>query len=138
MENRWARTSAVEQAQDGESSEAFSVEEASAAARSMEEQAGTMEKLVQQFRISEQAAHELKRRRQEAADAMAGAGDHNSETNANARQHPDNSFVTKSVSVPKAKNGKAAPSWVNGHNAYDTPTAQAAGSHDDNDQWTSF
>ena len=114
------------------------VEEASAAARSMEEQAGTMEKLVQQFRISEQAAHELKRRRQEAADAMAGTGDHSSETNANARQHPDNSFVTKSVSVPKAKNGKAAPSWVNGHNAYDTPTAQAAGSHDDNDQWTSF
>ncbi|MHA7833857.1 MAG: methyl-accepting chemotaxis protein [Algiphilus sp.] len=119
------------------------VEEASAAARSMEEQAGTMEKLVQQFRISEEAAREVKRRRQEAIEALAEDDDQKTTHNgAHYTSHQPNGTRNGASNGAsgshQAKNGKPAPTWVNGHAAYGTPSVSTGSDHDDNEQWTSF
>ncbi|WP_420426245.1 methyl-accepting chemotaxis protein [Algiphilus sp.] len=117
------------------------VEEASAAARSMEEQAGTMEKLVQQFLISEEAAREVKRRRQEAMDALAEGNDKTPVRNGAhyaAQKQGNSGGSVKAGGSHNGKNGKAAPTWVNGHAAYGTPSVSTGSDHDDNEQWTSF
>jgi len=121
------------------------VEEASAAARSMEEQAGTMENLVQQFRISEEAAREVKRRRQDAAGEYTGAsqsgnGEKRSEVARAASQAKSNGndFQVNRGASTRVARDKAASTRVNGHEPSSAAAASSGGDQDDSEQWTSF
>lgn len=121
------------------------VEEASAAARSMEEQAGTMEQLVQQFRISEEAAREVKRRRQQADDEYAVETPSASRTASSGARpthatgnNSSNGFQLNGSSTRKATNGGGAPTRVNGHAPKNPSAASSGGDRDEDEQWTSF
>lgn len=103
------------------------VEEASAAARSMEEQAGTMEELVQQFRVIE-----------EVEAGSAGAGVRKEATAAKPAAQPE---PAPKAAQPAAKPKPAAapkPSDRNGLNGQHAPAVAAASDGAGAEQWTSF
>ncbi|MBY8967216.1 hypothetical protein KHP57_16075, partial [Algiphilus sp. NNCM1] len=116
------------------------VEEASAAARSLEDQAKAMEALVQRFRFSEEVTREAQRRslntRPPASQRGPGAGQQSVHSAARgAAEHAVASAITTPV---EALSRATAAHSINGHAPSVAHKALNGSAHDDDQQWTNF